>query len=337
MAANITPRWLCPACGALHDVPFSLCPDCGSNRAAVPTYHCKTHGDLESATCPHCDLLDRRTGELAEAQKALACGHWHKALALCDELDADSRNFPGVSEVRRQAQAEGERQEREERERLALEAQERRETEKRLAAEKALTEERRCLTEQWKRRLGRSCRIAAPVAVIIACLAVWGGIERRFARRKAVFHAAVESRKDEAALRVAPLIAKRYPPAAQYLAAHGQAQEASKAQEAARYAGAYYDAKEPWNGAVRLAEAAQTAFDNGQSEEATPLWESARAEFAKAGEAAKVVRVGRLIAEAEKAKRKGDLAGTKVWAERALNLDPASAAAKALLGGIPRE
>ena len=310
MVASITQKWVCPACGAVRDQPCASCPDCGSSKSAVPTYHCETHGDLEGSTCPHCDLLNKRTERLTEAQQALARGHWHKALALCDELDADSRNFPGVSEVRRQAQVEGERQEREERERLAREKRERRDAARRRAVEMAAAADQARRAEASRRQSRRKRRVAAVAAAVLVGLAVWAGSEVRFLSRKAAFSATAGSGKVEAALQIAPLIVKRHRPAAEFLATFARADAAragmEKQREAAQAASAGTEAVELFAAAAGLGESAAVAFRQGDLAEAAKQWDSASATYAKsAALATERIEARRLLSTAADAARAG--------------------------------
>ena len=104
MSSFVTQKWRCSKCSSTQDSPFSSCPDCGESKASTPICHCEKHGDLEGASCPVCERVEQRSCKLAEARQAVARGLLCKALALCDELDADSRGIPEVCEVRRQTQ-----------------------------------------------------------------------------------------------------------------------------------------------------------------------------------------------------------------------------------------
>jgi formylglycine-generating enzyme required for sulfatase activity len=281
-------------------------------------------------------LLNKRTERLTEAQQALARGHWHKALALCDELDADSRNFPGVSEVRRQAQVEGERQEREERERLAREKRERRDAARRRAVEMAAAADQARRAEASRRQSRRKRRVAAVAAAVLVGLAVWAGSEVRFLSRKAAFSATAGSGKVEAALQIAPLIVKRHRPAAEFLATFARADAAragmEKQREAAQAASAGTEAVELFAAAAGLGESAAVAFRQGDLAEAAKQWDSASATYAKsAALATERIEARRLVSVAVAARTGGDWGGMRAAAEGALAINAGCEPAKTLL------
>ena len=131
--------------------------------------------------------------KLEKAKDAVTHGDWRKALALCDELDAECPGFRGVPAVRQKAQLARNREEREEREALERRAaeeerleREARETEARRIAEAervAREEQDRIAREaaarlEQERNTKRGC--GCIIAVLLGLLAYSGQDEHSF-------------------------------------------------------------------------------------------------------------------------------------------------------------